>query len=239
MEQIKEILFTGGYDSTFMLCKMAREESIIQPYYIKLSKKRTTSIELERINIILDLLSKKDDIKSTILPLQTYNDYEYEPDETIKRAFNTYKDEYQLGWQYLYLSQFAKTHVGIALGQERYYETPGHLTKFLTKHGHIQFDNNGVGYLPKDIDPDVYNLFGNYTYPIAKYYELLMYDKFKEWNYEDIMSNVWFCHNPKHGKPCGYCTPCKTKLKQHMFMLFPYEVLIKYKNFMQERVDYI
>ena len=226
---MKEILFSGGWDSTFMLCQMAREECTIQPHYINFSKRKVANIEIERMKIILDLLPNKDGIKANILPLQIHDESECNPDQKIINIFNDYKHTYPLGWQYLYLSEFAKTHKNIALGQERYYTIPGHLTRILFEQGHLQFDENGVGYLPEDIDPNMYLIFGNYTYPVANLTELEMYDKIKEWGYEDIMKHVWFCYAPINNKPCGICYTCDSKMKQRMFMLFSDDAIKRYK----------
>ena len=43
----------------------------------------------------------------------------------------------------------------------------------------------------------------------------------KEWNVEEIMKEIWFCHNPIKEKPCGFCRPCEQKMECNMEFLLP------------------
>lgn len=48
-----------------------------------------------------------------------------------------------------------------------------------------------------------------------------MLNNVKEWGYEDVMKNIWFCHTPIGGQPCGLCGPCHTKIDSGMEWLLP------------------
>jgi len=230
MENIKHILWSGGWDSTFMLCKMAREQNIsIQPHYMILKDSKITFIELKRMYIIRKLLKEKTDIKAEILkPIvhkaQSYN----EIDEKILKSFSNLIRQYRLGAQYLYFTYIANKFPGIALGQENYYRKPGKMNIIIREKGNIQFSEDGVGYLPKNIDSDIYCILGNYTFPIFQLSEMQMLEMVKEWGYEDIMKYIWFCYEPLDNQPCGICYTCCGKMSANMFNLFPDKALLRY-----------
>ena len=46
----------------------------------------------------------------------------------------------------------------------------------------------------------------------------------------DIMENIWFCHTPIDGKPCGLCNPCKTKMESNMEFLLPKKSQKRYRH---------
>jgi len=223
-----EVLWTGGWDSTFMLCLLAKTKNVdIQPYYIDIER-QIRKEEKKAIQTIYKILKKKKDLKGNILPCKFVPVKYTKPDEDVLNSFFKFRGKpYEIGGQYKYIAQFAKTHPGICWGQERYLETPGHMTRLLQDKGSWKFDSDGVGYFIKeDCDPDVFNLFGNLRCPIAKYSEPMMWEKIKEWGYEDVFQNIRFCYYPIDGKPCGMCYYCETKRKQKMDFLFSKEALI-------------
>ena len=57
-----------------------------------------------------------------------------------------------------------------------------------------------------------------------------MLEDFKKWGYEDIMQNVWFCHSPIKGEPCGLCRPCEEKMDSRMSILLPSKAQKRYKK---------
>ena len=220
-----EILFSGGFDSTFMLCLLARTKTIpIQPYYLDI-KRHIRNDERRAIKNIINVLQKKTDLKAKILPVKFIDQKYFVPSDDVQQAWEKYKDlPYEIGGQQRYLAEFSKIHHGICWGQERYLETPGHMTRLLMDKGNWKFTNDGVGYFTKeDCDPDVFLLFGNLIAPVAKYSEPMMWSKIKEWGYEDVFKHIRFCYYPVDGKPCGMCLPCQVKLKQKMDFLFTKE----------------
>ena len=229
MKEIKHVLTTGGYDSTFMLCKLGRKDIIIQPHYVIFERRRSTDIELERLRIILNELPKKPGIQAVFKPLQVHQQSECEPCKKTEAAYKKCWDKYSLGWQYLYLAELSRKYPGIAIGQEHYSFRPGRLSNMLFKDGHMIFTEDGTGYLPDDADADVLWLFKDYTFPIANISEQMMISQIEKWNYEDIMSYIWFCYSDQYnGEPCGMCNPCIGKIRAHMYMLFPDSALYRY-----------
>ena len=216
-----EVLWSGGWDSTFMLLKLAREYDVIQPYYI-LFNRPGQEHELEAIRKISERIKAQEEIKCNILPVIYVKKEDILEPLWLRRCWEKYKDEpYAVASQYLTLAAFAMQHKGIAVGQERYYETPGQMTRLMYEKGHMRFTRDGVGYFDKSgCQKDVYALFGNAVYPVALFSELMMKEKAEEWGWQDIMGHSWFCYYPVYGKPCGLCGPCRVKIRQRMDFLF-------------------
>ena len=222
-----ELLWSGGWDSTFMLCKLAWEnEAKIQPYYLDIDRPGRKE-EHRAMRQIMAVLRTKKDLKGKILPVKIIPQKYYVPSEDVEQAWRKYNGEpYKVGGQYRHIAQFAKQHTGICWGQERYLETPGHMTLLLLDKGGMHFTEDGIGYFVKEeADPDVYTLFGNLVCPIARYSEPMMWDVIRERGYKDVFEHIHFCYYPIDGKPCGMCFPCQTKLKQQMDFLFSDEAL--------------
>lgn len=236
MEKI-EVLWSGGWDSTFMLCLLAKtKDAVIQPFYLDIHR-HIRKRELMAVSAILKVLRKKKDLKAVIRPVRYVDMKYFSPAQDVLDAFDKYKSEpYLIGGQQRYIAEFSKSHKGICWGQERYLETPGHMTRLLYEKGHMKFDKDGVGYFDRDdCDPDVFTLFGNLSCPVAKYSELMMWDKIREWHYEDVFSHISFCYYPVDGKPCGVCLPCRVKLKQGLTWFFD-EAALK-RNVVWKKLD--
>ena len=224
-----ELLWSGGWDSTFMLCKLAWEnEAKIQPYYLDIDRPGRKE-EHRAMRQIMAVLKTKKDLKGKILPVKVIPRKFFTPDEDVDRAWRKYRGEpYSIGSQQALLAEFAKKHKGICWGQERYLETPGHMTRLLLDKGGMHFTEDGIGYFVKEeADPDVYTLFGNLVCPVAKYSEPMMLEAIREHGYEDVFEHIHFCYYPIDGKPCGMCLPCQVKLRQKMDLLFTEEALAR------------
>ena len=72
-------------------------------------------------------------------------------------------------------------------------------------------------------------LLGNFTFPIGGRTEEDMVNAIHTWGYEDIMSMIWFCHSPIHGKACGMCNPCRIKIEGGMEWLLPEDSRKRYR----------
>lgn len=235
------LLWTGGWDSTFRMCQLSRMRGVhVHPIYITDTRKRNEWKEKEAIARIWNTLMAKHP-KAIFHPVQFIsmeNGFEIPQkfDDAYRRLAKRFPN---LGTQYRMLGAFASQLPGIELGEERYFDKPGTLYSIFNSVGGLQFDENGVGRLPETIlDPDVALLFGNYTFPIARYREVDMKEMVMRWNVQDVMQHIWFCQDPIHGKPCGCCVPCRIKMKAHMdFLLLPEakERYRKYKKIEEER----
>lgn len=215
-----ELLWSGGWDSTFMLCKLAREYDRIQPYYIKFGRPGQAE-EMDAMDRITKALAAHREIACEVMPVKIVPDDEIHVPGWLASCWEQFRGEpYKVGHQYLWLAAFAMGHKGIAVGQERYYETPGHLTRLMYELGHMKWTKEGVGYFDRrDCDKRVFALYGNAVYPVSLFSEPMMKEKAEEWGLMDVMRESRFCYHPINGVPCGICVPCRTKIRQHMDFL--------------------
>lgn len=226
-----EILWTGGLDSTFMLCLLARKYNAeIQPYYLEIERS-VRKDEHYALRHIYDRLKDKKDLKATILPVRFVKQKHFMPSDEVTASYRKFAGEpYTLGDQQRYLAEFAKNHKGICWGQEPFFENTGHITRLLKEKGKLKVDADGTSYLDEsDSDPDAYRLFGNLRCPIYGYSNPAMWEKIREWGYEDVFEHMRFCYHPIDGRPCGICHKCNEKIRQEMTFLFSEEALKRYR----------
>ena len=221
-----ELLWTGGWDSTFRLCQLARKECDVQPYYLILNRPCVEE-EQNAISTILPLLRSKRGVRANIRDVQFIDYRDVAIPDDIQSAWEQFKGPpFALGGQYRFLSVFAREHPGIELGQERYWKKIGHLRSLLLEKGHMRVSSEGTGYFVKeDCDPAVWTLFGNMRMPISEMHEREMALLIRRWGYQDVMDHVWFCYTPVDVKPCGLCEPCLTKHKNGMDRLLGTEAI--------------
>lgn len=227
-----ELLWTGGFDSSFRLLELSRMDVEVQPYYIVHRERITKDREALARKKVLEFIASREETKAHILPVKEvrYEDIPY--DEEIAVAYKSVCREFPLGGQYEWLSMFAAVHKGIELGHEKFWSMspkPGRLTKYLLDSGSMKFDSDGVGYLDESVcKRNVYRLYGNYRFPIALKDETTMVNILQQWGYEEIIHSLWFCFHPRDGKPCGVCAACSSKMRNGMQNLLPKEAWNRY-----------
>ena len=217
-----EVLWSGGFDSTFMVVNYLMQGYTVKPYYI-LFDRDWHQREINTLKKLSDVISSCEIISGKLLPFTVVPKSSLKVVKKIENAWEKFKGEpYYAAKQYVYFSFFFFFHSGIAIGQERYYSEPGHTTRLMYEKGHMKFTKDGVGYFNvKDCHPLVYALYGKSVYPVCLLTNRMMMDKFKEWGLEKIAFMTLSCHYPISGEPCGVCDPCITKIRQHMDELFP------------------
>lgn len=222
MEKHIDLLWTGGWDSTFRLCQLSRMQVEVQPFYIQHPQRTNTAFEFKAMEKIYNILSKKRDTVANLLPVKIVRFEDITITDDISAAFKRLRQRFpNLGGQYEFLAAFTQLYPGIELGEEHYYEKPGTLSQILIAGG-LSVDTDGIGILSQDCkDSDIKLIFGNYTYPIVSLKEIEMRELIQKWRYKDVMRHIWFCQHPVDGKPCGVCTPCCIKMHSGMELLLP------------------
>lgn len=230
MKKHINLLWTGGWDSTFRLCQLSRQPVVVTPIYIRDPTRLSTNLELAAMKNIRNVLGSKAETVAAILPVKTVKCEELYISAEIKNAFRRVRSLFpNIGGQYEWLAVVAKKYPGIELGEEHYLNKPGTLYSiFYAAGGGLRFDEDNVGHL-STLDKDVNLLLGNFSYPIASYTERQMLEIVHALHYEDVMQHIWFCQHPVDGKPCGVCTPCQIKMKAGMDWLLPDKALKRYR----------
>lgn len=223
-----EILWTGGFDSTFRIIQLSKNEIDIQPYYLS-DNRACEQYELDAIDAIIADLTQRPDTKATILPLVIVNMSERIENELISLAYSRMRKKDFFGSQYDWLARFATLHQGIELSIHQ----DDKALLLIKKYGHLrEISSNSKGtYYQVDkenSESDIYILFGNYHLPLVHYTKIDMRNFYQQNGYESIMERTWFCHTPINGKPCGCCNPCRYTIQEGLKERFSTSSIIRY-----------
>ncbi len=229
MEQKKEIevLWTGGFDSSFRVCQLSRMDVIITPYYL-CNNRPSEPNELNAINTIRTKLMNDPRTKATINPLVYVPVESRKTNEAVSDAYLKLRKVDYLGTQYDFLGVFALDHEGIEIS----IQDGGNAKAFIQKHGTIKKveDEYGGYYIldKENSEPECYDLFGHYHFPVIGYTKKQMKEMFIKMGLEDIIDDTWFCFVPINGKPCGICNPCRYAIEQGMIERFSDAAIRRY-----------
>ncbi len=214
------IFWTGGWDSTYRVVELSRYEVTVQPVYIFDSTRKSNARELKAMETITNMLKERPETKAEILPAKIIKVEEIPEDEEVSKIAQQLKKTYGWGVQHEWTARVAKLYPGIEMCIEKI--TKGYMPtrKIINDHGKVMLSYHGWEVDKEASDDVLVAVLGNITLPIFETTEVEMLENIKAWGYEDVMENIWFCHTPIDGKPCGLCSPCHTKCDSGMeFML--------------------
>lgn len=223
MNNVRQVFWTGGWDSTFRIIQLSRTDNItIQPVYISGDNRPSEQIELQQMGTISNLLKQKPSSVAPILPIKVVDKKDILPNPDITQAFHTIRKTIPLGSQYEFLARYAAENPMVEIGPECPDGEFSGIVEAINTYGGLVAYNDSWQLDREHATEECKLLFGNFSYPIIKLTERAMLAYVKEWEYEDIMKHIWFCHNPINGKACGLCRPCEQKMDEHMeFLLAP------------------
>lgn len=224
------ILWTGGWDSTFRMIELSLQEVIVQPIYC-VTKRNNRENEIEAMQKILQRIREKMLTKAKINDIKFIDIDALPANMEITAAYERISQNVTLGSQYRWLADVAVQYPMIEIGVEK---PSGEYSGIVTAIQHEgDFVYNGETYVvDKAASSDDINLvFGNFSFPIINKTERDMLDIIKELHYEDVMKSIWFCHEPIAGNSCGFCRPCQQKMECEMSWLLPEVAQRRYRVF--------
>lgn len=225
------LFWTGGWDSTYRLVELSRMDLTVEPVYCIDKGRGSLEIERAAMKNILRALQDKPETKAKILPVKEIDIETLPENKEITEAYNTVCKSVRLGSQYEWLAKVALDYPGIELGIEYPDGTLGGCTSALNQFAEMK-QTNGIWKIDCDSSSkECCLIFGNINFPIIDISELEMQKNIEKWNYEDVMSNIWFCLNPINNRPCGKCEPCKQKIERSMGWLLPPEAHKRYRRY--------
>ena len=210
-----EVLWTGGYDSTYMVTRLSRRPVRIQPVYME-THRQSQPQELKAMEKIMALLKKHPATKAEFLPIKILPWGTVPEDPEVKAAYDKLNETHFLGYQYARFAAYAKDHPGMEIGIQ-----DGHaisVIKAFAALKQLDTEEEGTYYVldTEKSDAVMNTLFAYYHFPICETKK----DEMKEWfhanGYDKVAASTWTCHLPIFGRPCGLCNPCKYAIDEGM-----------------------
>ena len=225
---VVEILWTGGFDSTFRVVQLSKFEIEIQPYYLS-DNRQSEKNELQAITDITELLKKHPNTRCDFRPLIYVSMASRVEDKKITDTYRRMLQKDFFGSQYDWLARFAKNHKGIELSIHQ----DDKAILLIKKYGKIKTiydDICGKNFVldTEASSKDLCTLFQDFRFPLEPYRKLAMKQYYIENGYTDIMNKTWFCFTPINGKPCGKCNPCKYTIEEGMGERFTFTAKMRY-----------
>ena len=233
MENVN-LLWTGGWDSTFRLLQLSEKKVEINLFYFIDRKRKSTPIEIKKMKEILMRISELKHTKAKI------NDIIYIEVEKIKNEMKNQKitdssrylvKKYRIGTQYEWFALFCNyNEFDMEIGIEKPLSTVG--DAIFGEGGSLLEikEKTFQDRLKVDISfkNEIYYLMKNFIFPLTKLTKKDMEKISREKGWIEIMKLTWFCHQPINGKPCGYCNPCLDAMKYGMSWRMPLISKIRY-----------
>jgi len=225
-------LWTGGWDSSYRMVELSRKNMTIQPIYVYGDGRISEQYERRAMESILTSLRNKQETKAEIKPINFIQLDTIPENSEISASYGKLTSENAIGSQYEWLARLALEYPGLEVGIEK---TPAHSSAavaVIEKYGKMVYDSDLETYVidNKNSTKELSDVFGRFSFPIIDKDGATMKNNIAEWGYKDVMKDVWVCHSPIFGKPCGYCNPCKLKINTDMEFLMAPSSLRRYKN---------
>tara|TARA_Y100000310_G_scaffold110792_1_gene109224 strand:+ start:1016 stop:1720 length:705 start_codon:yes stop_codon:yes gene_type:complete len=222
---MKYALWSGGFDSTYMVMKLLWEGHTVQPIYLScIDKRQSESVELRVMKSIVDFIRDK------------YPKYRHRIKDFVKMEVKLNKEvekkirklgghggklKLPMGTQQAMFAHFCsyfphKLYYGTLIGDPRYRrrKAPSVYLRFLS------YDDNDCGF----IDEKKFNnerdklcsIFKNLRFPIINLTKEEMLEDSKNKKFDEVLYKTWSCWYPyrsnKPGEPCGSCAICKQRI---------------------------
>jgi len=227
VNDVVNILWTGGWDSTFRVLDLVLlKNKTVQPYYVKSTGRESVELEVQTMdNIRRMLLEQAPQSGALLLPTIYINVQDIKPNETLTQQYKRLASAKHLGTQYDFLARFA-AEAGIE-NLELSIHKDDHAQKFLLEY--VEATDQGANYrLQENPSYQDLKLFQYFRFPLLDLTKLDMEKTAARHNFLHIMNETVFCHTPKNGKPCGYCNPCRYTMEEGLSRRIPLVPRLKF-----------
>lgn len=225
-----DILWTGGWDSTFRLLELLLiKNRLVQPYYVLNPQRPSTEIEIKTMDKIKQRLFKEhSEAKELLLPTIFKKKDKITANLDITQSLQRISKKNFIGDQYDWLARFV-AESGIKEMEICIEWTPKFervLGAFLIRYGSENDFNYKIA--DKFAGTDEYIVWNRSRFPIIKLTKPEMEKESKRLGFFDYMNLTWFCYNPGNDyKPCGVCNPCLFVLQRGLSWRLPFFSRIK------------
>ena len=195
-----QLLWTGGWDSTFRLLQLALvEKRPVQPLYVIDVERRSTVHELRAMDRIRERALERAGDPHLIAPVQVFVAKQFCVPDKLIELWNEIDDRMHVGVQYLWLAAVADAlgWSDVELSVERHVPAPTPL------HAVVQAARDGSYDVPGS------ELFKYWSFPLLEVTKDNMAAAARGHEFLDLLQQSWHCHTPIAGRECGRCRPCR------------------------------
>lgn len=212
------VLWTGGWDSTFRILQLIREtDAVIQPLYVIDTERPSTLLEIRTMSVLRKSIERTCVSSSgRILPHWFFSIHEIPANAEITGKYERLKRQSHLGSQYDWLARLAQSL------DARDWELAVHRDDkaygFIKDHVVKRVDEATGEYYVLDVDraDGDLSLFGLFRFPVLDWPKTEMRAYAARHGLLDIMRQTWFCFRPVGERPCGFCTTCRYAIEEGM-----------------------
>jgi hypothetical protein len=208
------LLWTGGWDSTFRLLSLISSRScMVQPYYVISRARPSWRIEIQTMEEIRSAcLRSPVKYVGRILPTIFAKADDVAEDQHIVQSHARLMKRTHIGEQYKFLAAFAKQYK--INGLELAIHIRDALYDLLCEQVELRESAATWIYaLKDDTDDDVKSVFKYFSFPVFHLTKRQMEKLAGEQDFLDVLEISWFCHRPVgNAHPCGTCPPCRATI---------------------------
>jgi len=226
---LTQVLWTGGWDSTFRILQLSRRDVIVQPYYL-LCERNSERFELDAISTITRLIRNRKSTVCTLEDVITVPVNESEEHQDISNSYNSMSRVRKFGIQYDWLARLAREINGLELAIHQDDKAVIALNAF-GRVKKIQDEQVGEYFVldPANSSPEARRVFGNFRFPLLEHTKVTMKEEAEAAGLMDIMNRTWFCYFPVNGQPCGICNPCIYTIDEGLSYRFDKVAMRRYR----------
>ncbi len=214
MTEVKNVLWTGGWDSTFRVIELYNRGVLLQPIYVIDKYRKSTKKEIETIEILTSKIEERfSNSKGKILPLKLIKRENIPFNLYLKIIFKIIRRRLPIAKQYYWLACLSKQYKNLEQGihkEDIHLINLDELIEIKDETQHINWIVN-----PQKMDFFKRQIFKNIRFPLINISKVEMKKHAEEHGFIDIMNSTWFCHHSTT-KPCKQCIPCKQYIANNM-----------------------
>jgi hypothetical protein len=213
MEPVINLLWTGGWDSTFRLVQLlVNSNAAIRPIYLVDDRRQSSPREIEVMRQIRHAIGRRIPGSDARMLATQYGSFRATVIEAHHlAAWDELKKRGRIGFQYPVLASYAEQNgiTCLELGIDRPQVTDFSITSILTPLTESLDTPTGPIYKLRSGVSSPEKMFERFHFPLLDWSKPEMQSEVKAWGMQDIMRFTWSCFNPTLGLPCGNCHPCR------------------------------
>lgn len=227
MQDRIDVLWTGGWDSTYRVLSAAMiERKTVVPHYIVDLGRGSSLRELQAISEVRTALAGiNDEAAARIKPLRITPVTEIPEDTELSAAWHRLTQQAHLGSQYDWLVRYAKSEgihhleLSVHVDDKAYHFLEGRVVA--NEDGRWTFDER------VDSDEAIFRFF---DFPLLQISKTQMKAEAERHGFIEALEKSWFCYSPIDQAPCGLCNPCRYTIEEGMAYRLPEKALRRHRT---------